>query len=159
MNKKDDMDYLNQYFNLVLFLRGEVRYLEQIKAHIIENYVTNRRVLLIRPTYSKDTFTVISEPEWRIFKKAAKSLKAGDTRIQGFYFGCVLRGKMKELEEIKQYIEENYASLKLVRLVKAMYTREKTYIVEMSKWKTYQKLQGMTIKQVMGGKKSELLYH
>lgn len=57
-----------------------------------------------------------------------------------FNFAAVLRGDVKNLEEIKKYIVENYVNKGLVKLIKPTYDKKELYILTDEQWKEYQKL-------------------
>ncbi len=57
-----------------------------------------------------------------------------------FNFSCVLRGHVKDLEKIKEYIVENYINTGLVTLIKPTYDKKEIYILTDDQWKEYQKL-------------------
>lgn len=57
-----------------------------------------------------------------------------------FNFAAVLRGDVKNLEEIKKYIVENYVNRGLVKLIKPTYDKKELYILTDEQWKEYQKL-------------------
>lgn len=57
-----------------------------------------------------------------------------------FNFGVVLRGKVKELEEIKAWIVEKYVDTGRVKLIKPMYEKKEIYVLTEEQWKEYQKL-------------------
>jgi hypothetical protein len=56
-----------------------------------------------------------------------------------FNFSCVLRGEVKYLERIKEYIQE-YVDTGAVKLVKPTYEKKEIYIVTEKEWEEYQKL-------------------
>jgi hypothetical protein len=57
-----------------------------------------------------------------------------------FNFSCVLRGEVKYLEKIKEYIVQEYVSKELVNLIKPTYDKKEIYIVTGDEWEAYQKL-------------------
>jgi hypothetical protein len=57
-----------------------------------------------------------------------------------FNFSCVLRGEVKYLEKIKEYIVQEYVGKGLVKLVKPTYDKKEIYIVTGDEWEAYQKL-------------------
>jgi hypothetical protein len=57
-----------------------------------------------------------------------------------FNFSCVLRGEVKHLEKIKEYIMQEYVSKGLVNLIKPTYDKKEIYIVTGDEWEDYQKL-------------------
>lgn len=79
MDKKEDMTdrerqiekeaYLHEYFNFACVLRGEVEHLEEIKTHIVNQYVSKGLVKLIKPTYSKERIYLLDESEWEEYNR------------------------------------------------------------------------------------------
>ncbi|MBU7030299.1 MAG: hypothetical protein HXS48_25425 [Theionarchaea archaeon] len=57
-----------------------------------------------------------------------------------FNFACVLRGEVKHLEKIKEYIVQEYVDTGLVKLIRPTYNKNEIYIVTDNEWKEYQKL-------------------
>jgi len=57
-----------------------------------------------------------------------------------FNLACVLRGEVKHLEEIKEYIIQEYVDKGLVKLIRPTYNKNEIYIVTDDEWKEYQKL-------------------
>ena len=74
--------YLSEFFNFSCVLRGEVKYLEKIKEHIITEYVNTGLVKLIRPTYDKKEIYLLTNEEWDEYQK----LKKKDSRLIGAGF-------------------------------------------------------------------------
>ena len=74
--------YLSELFNFSCVLRGEVKYLEKIKEHIITEYVNTGLVKLIRPTYDKKEIYLLTDEEWDEYQK----LKKKDSRLIGAGF-------------------------------------------------------------------------
>jgi len=67
----------------------------------------------------------------------------GDQRgyfMELFNFACVLRGEVKYLEKIKEYVVQEYVDKGLVKLIRPTYEKEEIYIVTDDEWKEYQKL-------------------
>ena len=62
-------NYFDEYFNFTCVLRGEVKYLEEIREHIVENYVLKGLIKLIKPTYSKDRIYILEESQWREYNR------------------------------------------------------------------------------------------
>ena len=71
--------YLLELFNFACVLRGEVKYLEEIKGYIITEYVDKGHVKLIRPTYEKKEIYLVTSEEWEEYQK----LKKRDERLIG----------------------------------------------------------------------------
>ena len=57
-----------------------------------------------------------------------------------FNFACVLRGEVKHLEKIKEYIIQEYVDKELVKLIKPTYDKKEIYIMTNDQWKEYQRL-------------------
>jgi hypothetical protein len=57
-----------------------------------------------------------------------------------FNFCCVLRGEVKHLEVIKEYIIQEYVKKGLVKLIKPTYDKNEIYILTAKEWEEYQKL-------------------
>jgi hypothetical protein len=57
-----------------------------------------------------------------------------------FNFCCVLRGEVKNLEDIKEYIIREYVKKGLVKLIKPTYDKNEIYILTAREWEVYQKL-------------------
>lgn len=57
-----------------------------------------------------------------------------------FNFSCILRGEVKHLEAIKEYIIQQYVNKGLVNLTRPTYDKEGIYILTEKEWKEYQKL-------------------
>lgn len=79
---EDKKEYLSELFNFACVLRGEVKYLEEIKEHIIQKYVDSGKVKLIKPTYDKDEIYILTESQWKEYQK----LKKRDNRLIGAGF-------------------------------------------------------------------------
>ena len=75
-------EYLSELFNFSCVLRGDVKYLEKIKEHIITEYVDTGLVKLIRPTYDKKEIYLLTHEEWDEYQK----LKKKDDRLIGAGF-------------------------------------------------------------------------
>ncbi len=79
----EDKEYLKEFFNFSCILRGEVKYLEQIKDDIIAKYVNKGHVKLVKPVYDKKELHILTENQWKEYQK----LKKRDERLigAGFY--------------------------------------------------------------------------
>ncbi len=82
MEERKEKEYLSELFNFACVLRGEVKYLEKIKEHIITEYVDKGWVKLIKPTYDKKELYIITESQWKEYQK----LKKRDERLIGAGF-------------------------------------------------------------------------
>ena len=82
--KKSDggNQYLSELFNFSCVLKGEVKYLEKIKEHIITEYVDKGLVKLIKPTYDKKEIYLMTDEEWDEYQK----LKKKNSRLIGAGF-------------------------------------------------------------------------
>lgn len=79
---EEDKRYLSELFNFACVLRGEVKHLEKIKEHIIDEYVDKGLVKLIKPTYDKKEIYILTDVEWNEYQK----LKKRDERLIGAGF-------------------------------------------------------------------------
>jgi len=83
VNQHDEGNqYLSEVFNFSCVLRGDVKYLEKIKEHIITEYVNTGLIKLIRPTYDKKEIYLLTHEEWDEYQK----LKKKDSRLIGAGF-------------------------------------------------------------------------
>lgn len=57
-----------------------------------------------------------------------------------FNFSCILRGKVKYLEQIKDYITTEYVEKGHIKLIRLIYDKKELYILTENQWKEYQKL-------------------
>lgn len=124
-------EYFREYFNFGCILCGKVRYLEEIKEYIVDEYVEKGLVKLIKPTYSKGALSIVDEVQWEAFKKG-ELLSSGDKEFndgETFDFACILRGEVKHLEELREYIRM-YVEKGLVNVVKITYSKDRIYIIE-----------------------------
>ena len=74
----EDEQNLSEQFNFACVLKGEVRYLKEIKDNI-EEYVDNGLVELINPVYDKKEICILKDDQWREYQK----LKDRDDRLIG----------------------------------------------------------------------------
>ena len=65
-------------------------------------------------------------------------------------FSCILRGEVTYLEEIKDYITQEYVSKGLVTLVNSSNIKKETHILTDAQWKEYQKLKNCREKNLVG---------
>jgi hypothetical protein len=98
-------EYFREYFNFGCILCGKVRYLEEIKGYIVDEYVKKGLVKLIKPTYSKRMLSIVDEEEWQAFRKGELHISEKENVNDGetFDFACVLRGEVKYLEALRKY--------------------------------------------------------
>ena len=75
-------EYLSEIFNFACVLRGEVKYLEEIKEYIVQEYVDKGVVKLIRPMYDKKEIYIATDDLWKEYQK----LKEKDERLIGYGF-------------------------------------------------------------------------
>ena len=80
--KENQREYLSEVFNFSCVLRGDVKYLEKIKEHIITEYVNTGLIKLIKPTYDKKEIYLLTNEEWDEYQK----LKKRDDRLIGAGF-------------------------------------------------------------------------
>lgn len=57
-----------------------------------------------------------------------------------FNFACVLKGEVKYLKKIKEYIVKEYVNKGLIKLIEPTYEKEEIYLVTGEQWEEYQKL-------------------
>ena len=81
-DQRHEKEYLSELFNFACILRGDVKYLEKIKEHIITEYVNTGLVKLIRPTYDKKELYLLTHEEWDEYQK----LKKKNSRLIGAGF-------------------------------------------------------------------------
>ena len=77
-----DKEYLKEYFSFSCILKGEMKYLEEIKEYIITAYVNKGLISLARPVYDKRELYILTEPQWKEYQK----LKKKDDRLIGAGF-------------------------------------------------------------------------
>ncbi|MBU7017140.1 MAG: hypothetical protein HXS41_01910 [Theionarchaea archaeon] len=66
--KGEEEEYFRELFNFGCILRGEVKYLEEIKEHIIAKYVKTKKVKLIKPTYDKHELYILIDDQWKEYQ-------------------------------------------------------------------------------------------
>ena len=81
-DQRHEKEYLSELFNFACILKGDVKYLEKIKEHIITEYVNTGLIKLIRPTYDKKELYLLTHEEWDEYQK----LKKKDSRLIGAGF-------------------------------------------------------------------------
>ncbi|MBU7015169.1 MAG: hypothetical protein HXS52_06450 [Theionarchaea archaeon] len=79
---EDQKEYLSELFNFACILRGEVKYLEQIKEYVVAEYINKGLVKIIKPTYDKRELYIITESQWKEYQR----LKDRDDRMIGAGF-------------------------------------------------------------------------
>lgn len=114
-----------EYFNLGLVLYGELKYLEEIKEHIIDNYCYTHIVKLIWPKYGKNNFLIVDESDYHKYTEF-QPVCTDDS--DNFYFAFILRGEVKNLEKIRDYIDQ-YVVKDEIEVVELMYAKKRLYIV------------------------------
>ncbi len=57
-----------------------------------------------------------------------------------FNFSVVMRGHVRDIEKIKEYIVENYVEKGLIKLTESTYEKKEIYTLTEEQWKEYQKL-------------------
>ena len=68
-DQRHEKEYFSELFNFACVLKGDVKYLEKIKEHIITEYVNTGLVKLIRPTYDKKELSLLTHEEWDEYQK------------------------------------------------------------------------------------------
>ena len=134
-NKKEERmenldGYLVEIFNIAFVLHGELKDLEVIKHTIIEEYHNKNLVKLIKPTYAKEEFLIVDETEWQQIKK--QKTKISPDESDSFYLAFILRGKVKYLEEIKNFIIQ-----RPLEVCESIYSKERLFIVKKSQWEQW----------------------
>ncbi len=79
----EDKSHLLELFNFSCVLRGEVKYLEQIKEYIVQEYINKRLVKLIKPTYDKKEIYILTDEQWKEYQM----LKERDEKLVAGFFG------------------------------------------------------------------------
>lgn len=132
MRYRKDKEYFKDYFNCALVLHGNVKFLEELKQYIIENYVNTGLVKLIKPMYAKEDFSIVNEPEYKAYKNFKKKRieKKSPDESDKFYFAFILRGEVKHIEKIRDHIAQ-YSSAKEVTI---NYDKERLFIVNKSQF-------------------------
>ncbi len=80
--EKGNEQYLNEFFNFSVVVRGHVRDIEKIKEYIVRNYVNTGLVKLIKPTYDKKEIYILTDEQWKEYQK----LKSKDPTLIGVGF-------------------------------------------------------------------------
>ena len=128
--------YYKEYFNCAIVLYGNVKYLEDIKQYIIKNFVNTGLLKLIKPTYSKERLFIVNEQEYKAYKHFKKGTEKKDfDKSDKFNFAFVLRGEVKDIETIRDYIAQQHT----VKVVTVKYDKKRLYIVVKSQWKRFKK--------------------
>ena len=73
-------------------------------------------------------------------KDVKKSGEGNQYLSELFNFSCVLRGEVKYLEKIKEYIIIEYVEKGLVKLIRPTYDKKEIYLLTDEEWDEYQKL-------------------
>jgi len=123
--------YLVEIFNLAFVLHGEIIDLEEIKHFIIEEYHNKKLLKLIKPTYAKEELLIVNETEWQQIKNQKEKESLYESK--NFYFAFILRGEVKYLGEIKNFIEQKFEPCE------SIYSKEKLFIVKKSQWEQWEK--------------------
>jgi len=79
----EDKSHLLELFNFSCVLRGEVKYLEQIKEYIAKEYINKGLVKLIKPTYDKKEIYILTDEQWKEYQ----TLKERDQKMIAGLFG------------------------------------------------------------------------
>lgn len=124
--------YFVQFFNFAFVLRGEARYLEKIKEHIIAEYVSKGHVRLVKPVYSKEELCLVDESKWKVYQRLRQrelpmNIKEVD-ESEFFTFACILRGDVGHLEEVKDILKE-HAAKGHIKIVRVTYSADRMFIV------------------------------
>lgn len=73
-------EHLSGVVNFACVLRGESKYLEQIKEYIIRKYMENGLIDLEKPKYDRNEIYIITSKQWEEYQR----LKKKDPRLIGF---------------------------------------------------------------------------
>jgi hypothetical protein len=129
-------DIYKEYFNCAFVLYGNVRYLEDIKKYIIKNFVNTGLLKLIKPTYAKEGLLIVDKSEYMAYNRFKKEInKKNFDKSDKFNFAFILRGEVKDIETIRDYIAKQY----LVKVIIVNYDKEKLYIVDKSQWEHFKR--------------------
>ncbi len=74
---EDQKEYLSEQCNFSYILRGEVKYLEEIKEHIIKEFVNKGFVTLINPIYDKKEMYILTDKQWKEYQKLKREKDNG----------------------------------------------------------------------------------
>jgi len=83
VGQMEDKAHLLELFNFSCVLRGEVKYLEQIKEYIAKEYINKGLVKLIKPTYDKKEIYILTDEQWKEYQ----TLKERDEKLMAGLFG------------------------------------------------------------------------
>ena len=126
-----DKGFYKEYFNCGFVLFGSVRYLEDIKEYIIKNFVNKGLLKLIKPTYAKEGLLIVDKSEYMAYNRFKKGTeKKGFDKSDKFNFAFILRGEVKDIETIRDYIAKQHS----VKEVTVNYDKERLFIVNKSQW-------------------------
>ena len=77
MREKEDgqEEYFRELFNFCCILRGEVKYIEEIKEYIVAEYVRREKVRLIKPTYDKHELYILTGEQWEEYRELKEKEK------------------------------------------------------------------------------------
>ena len=123
--KGDSMNrhYLHEYFATGFILHGKVVHLEEIKTHIISEYVEKKVLAMVKPTYSQKPLSLVCES---VQEHISKGEIPGE-----FYLAFILWGEPQYTEEVKEFID-SYLEKGLIDVVRTPYTKEKQFITDMT---------------------------
>lgn len=68
----EEKDYLTEYFNFAFILRGHVKDLEAVKAHIVTEYIEQDIMGMINPVYDKRRLYIMTESQWAEYQHLKK---------------------------------------------------------------------------------------
>ncbi len=123
--------------HLGFVLRGELEYLEEIKAYLMRA-VNENRVELIEPAFSKQSLCVVKESEWCTYAEFKEGgLLPSDLKKEepDSTFSGILCGKYRTLEAIRQQISDQYITDGPIKIFRFAYSRSRLYIVPELEWK------------------------
>ena len=129
-------DIYKEYFNCAFVLYGSVKYLEKIKKHIIKNFVNTGLLKLIKPTYAKERLFIVDESEYKAYNRFKKGTeKKGFDKSDKFNFAFILRGEVKDIETIRDYIAKQHS----VKEITVNYDKDRLFIVDKSQWEYFKR--------------------
>jgi hypothetical protein len=114
-----DKNYFHEYFAMGFILHGKVIHLEEIKTHIISEYVEKKVLAMLKPTYSQKPLSVVCES---VHTNILKGEIPGE-----FYLAFILWGEPQYTEEVKKFID-SYVEKGFIDVMRTCYTKGKQFI-------------------------------
>ena len=69
----EEKEYLTEVFSFSCNLRGELKYIEEVKKYIMREYVNKGHINLTDPTYDKKALHILTENQWKEYKRLKKN--------------------------------------------------------------------------------------